>query len=661
MSFFDLPNVDKSAKFSEQSETSLKRTLNQLNNFICRTDVPDKGCDFDAELIQQETYATNRRFGIQLKSIENPTILISGDCISYAFETSRLAYLLNRPIGTGLIVLYDVKKDCCYYDFADAIYKRLTDTRVSEDWQLKETVNIHVPLSQLLNDTEAAKIHTYFTDRFHTADVILASHGPRYNYTTIKKPGHPNYDVRNPADIKRLLLAHGMSFLQDYHDLPMLYTMITQLTHQEIASDKNLLIIAAVVYGEVGKYAEAAFYMSKVKKRTDLTPEELLLTGYSDLKTRLTRNELSITDFLTAIKALESKAGTLQNQVMLDINISFYELVNTKLGLPVSPQAGANIANIFTRIQQLDVKQATKNLLEIWNAENLLTLINIYRKEHYRALFVREWSKLPGMTSQQKVNDVAINTLEKVLFTVLDRLFKEGEKEGDKFLMASVIDLRAKAVLGHDLDLVGNYPMLRHIKPHENDLYRNHIELILGAAQMFADLGYIQHGYAALCYGLELLKIGRAHYHYQLDFDDSQLATARLKFEEELEEGPYQYHYDDLQRKHEAAVREINERPMYHCRDMDDEEIEHHAKGLLAAINLKPTCLPAIKKEIETWRLFYQRADPDKIELIQKKTGYASPEEFYAQEHQYALRNKATDIITTYSTDVNNLLKNWGY
>ncbi|EHQ29719.1 DUF4365 domain-containing protein [Mucilaginibacter paludis] len=661
MSFFELPNVDRYSKFSEQSETSLKRSLNQLNNLICRTDVPDKGCDFDAELIDSASNATNRRFGIQLKSIENPVIVAGKEYISYPFETSRLAYLLNRPIGTGLIVLHDVQQDRCFFDFADAVYKRLAEERPNDDWHMNDKVNIRIPVDQLLDDEKAARIHAYFTQRFKSAELILNSYGARYNYTTIAKPGQPTYDVRNPDDIKRLLLAHGMSFLQDYHDLPLLYQMITQITNQEIVADKHLLIIAAVVYGEVGKYAEAHFYMAKVKRRSDLTADELLVTHYSDLKTRLTLDEISTADFLTAIKALKAKASSAQNLVMLEINISYYELVNTPLGVPVPPKAGQTIAELFTRIQQLEVKPGTRKLLEIWNAENLLLLINLYRKEHYRALFVREWSKIPGMTDQQNVQDVAIKTLETVLFATLDRLFKAGETENDKLLMASVIDLRAKAVLGHDLDLVGNYPMLQHIKPHENGIYRNHIELIWGATNLFSELGYQQHAYAALCYGLELLKIGRMHYHYQLDFNDQELEAARQKLETALELDPYQYHYDQLLLKHQEVAKEMNERPMYHCEDMDDEDIAQSAKGLLATLNLTPQYLPVLIREVETWRLFYLRCDPERVELIQQRTGAASPEEFYGQEHRYALRNKLTNIISPYSADVDQLLKSWGY
>lgn len=105
----------------------------------------------------------------------------------------------------------------------------------------------------------------------------------------------------------------------------------------------------------------------------------------------------------------------------------------------------------------------------------------------------------------------------------------------------------------------------------------------------------------------------------------------------------------------------MNERPMYHCEDMDDEDIAQSAKGLLATLNLTPQYLPVLIREVETWRLFYLRCDPERVELIQQRTGAASPEEFYGQEHRYALRNKLTNIISPYSADVDQLLKSWGY
>ena len=118
MAFNDLPNVDTYSKNADKSETKLRELLSQENNFICRQDVPDKGCDFDVELINNDR-ALNWRFPIQIKSMEKLNLINNNQFISYSFETSRLGYLLRRPISGGLIVFYSLQENKCFYEYAD--------------------------------------------------------------------------------------------------------------------------------------------------------------------------------------------------------------------------------------------------------------------------------------------------------------------------------------------------------------------------------------------------------------------------------------------------------------------------------------------------------------------------------------------------------------
>src|SRR5438067_2156211 len=127
MAFDDLPIVDTYSINEERSNIKLLELLNQTNNFICRKDVPDKGCDFDVELIGNG--ALNWRFPVQLKSVETLKLINDNEFISYRFETSRLGYLLRRPISGGLIILYSLEKDKCFYEYADKVYTRLTEER----------------------------------------------------------------------------------------------------------------------------------------------------------------------------------------------------------------------------------------------------------------------------------------------------------------------------------------------------------------------------------------------------------------------------------------------------------------------------------------------------------------------------------------------------
>jgi len=91
MAFHDCPIIDPHSLNSELSEIAVKNILNQSTGFIYRPDIPDKGCDFDLELIIEGVDATNRRFGIQIKSVETLPLLSDGKIIYL------LTSLLARP------------------------------------------------------------------------------------------------------------------------------------------------------------------------------------------------------------------------------------------------------------------------------------------------------------------------------------------------------------------------------------------------------------------------------------------------------------------------------------------------------------------------------------------------------------------------------------
>jgi hypothetical protein len=199
MAFTDLPLIYAPSANSELSDRAVCNFLNQHSGFICRRDTPDKGCDLDAELILNGKSAANRRFGIQLKSVESLPLLADGQTISYQFETGRLSYLLNRPVGEGLIIIYDVAAGHAYFEYALIVYQKLMEER-GESWYGQDTVNIRIPLSNLLDINTAGQIHTYFRERFETVACMIASQGPRYGMASMAPPGDNRLDIPYPSD-----------------------------------------------------------------------------------------------------------------------------------------------------------------------------------------------------------------------------------------------------------------------------------------------------------------------------------------------------------------------------------------------------------------------------------------------------------------------------
>src|SRR5215216_1881766 len=147
MAFDKLPQIDQSAVNSAESIRKLMDHMNEGSGFIMRLEVPDKGCDYDVELIKNQRDVSNWRFALQLKSIANPKFIKDGEFLSYSFETDRLGYLIRRLPAMGIVVLYDVDTERIYFDYVDEIYNRVRVEKGSEDWKQQDSVSIHIPVA----------------------------------------------------------------------------------------------------------------------------------------------------------------------------------------------------------------------------------------------------------------------------------------------------------------------------------------------------------------------------------------------------------------------------------------------------------------------------------------------------------------------------------
>lgn len=107
MGMNDLPQIDDSSENDDEAKSYLSLLFSQKAGFITREQIPDKGCDYLVEIIE-EKLATNRSFGVQLKSIQHPSVIEDGQTISYTWKTARLNYLKQTAPIYGLLVLYDV-------------------------------------------------------------------------------------------------------------------------------------------------------------------------------------------------------------------------------------------------------------------------------------------------------------------------------------------------------------------------------------------------------------------------------------------------------------------------------------------------------------------------------------------------------------------------
>ncbi|RCH56802.1 hypothetical protein DJ568_02800 [Mucilaginibacter hurinus] len=656
MSFKQFPQIDQASVNSARAENALESFFSQANGFISRKESPDKGCDYDAELIIDDTNAYNWRFGIQLKSIEKLRLTGNRTLISYAFKTSRLNYLLNRPVGDGLIVIFDDESGSAYFDYAQAIYKRLNTERGSELWHENETVNIHIPVVNLLNAESVKEIHQWFAQNFSKASFILRSQGPRYNYPVIPSQDE-EFDINNPEKIKDLLLRYGFTLMRA-HDLALLYDMIKAIPTSTLDQHPELLIMAAIVFGEIGARYDSQHIIQKLKRRSLITDEHLHLIRLTELKNRFGLGEMDIKEFIDELKIQRQFVSSPQNQLALDMTIILHELLMPKFYHPLPSGIYERIRLANERIKTLEIDQQSKQQLEVWHTENLASLIAFYRLKQLNQLAIQRSMGFKNRTAELVKESNMLADLQKELHSELERLFKVGQGSDDKLLQAYVIMVRASYVLAQEIDVISQMPVLDDIKFHTEQMFLNTITLSLQAVDLFRDLNFLEPAYRCLYYGIELLTVSRQVHRYTDYFDLDLLYKLKKDMEQKWDLRAYDFVVPGFIEK-QVAENELQEKkPMIVTRDLDDEQLLNMAKTFCQAIDLPHQSLRFVMDELKGYRTFY-RYNTDGYEI---KRAPLIP--FYEREYQqpvkFIIRNLATGIFTFPIQDVEAQLKLWG-
>lgn len=655
MGYYDHPLIDPPSIHSELSENAVRRVFTQQAGFVCRPDIPDKGCDFDVELIAEGQKSSNRRFGIQIKSVEKLPLLSDGVTISYPFETSRLGYLLNRLIGAGLLIIFDVANEQLYYEFADRLYWNLMEQRGSDDWQKLDSVNIHIPAANQLDQAAAAHIRQTFAQRFETAAFMLSSQGARYGLPVVKTSADETLDIRNPDQVKDFLLKHGLAL---NYDMNLAYSLITQLPTAHIESHPELMTMAAVVYGEVGKRYESENYIRKLRRRHALQPGYRIMIDYTHIKNKLALDQISITGFIDEAKALRAEVKGLQNEILFDLNILFYELLAIKFYHGVPDDMYERIKTTFERIQIVDTDEPNRHLLEVCNAENLSAYIGYYRAKQLNDLAIQRTANVPNRSAELVKESEWLAGLQEELNNGLQRLFDIAQQTDDQLLQAYTIFVRSRYIVTQEVDLISQQPILADIRFHDEPVFLNQIKLCLAGGDLFRDLAYFGNAYQCLCNALDLIMMSRNHYHYKDDFDTDHLFALKQEFEQQFEIDPVELRFPILVERLRQYDQNRRDKPMSDVKDLDDIQITKLAQTYGRALSLPDTHMANVIAEFNSYRSFYQRCSDDY--QIVRKGDSNDPLIHYRQPARFIITNKAKGLQSVLTDNINQVLDDWG-
>lgn len=651
MAFDELPQVDRPSLNSDASAIELQILLNRNSGFILREDVPDLGCDFDVELIKNETQASNWRFALQLKSVESISFIRDGQYLSYSFKTSRLGYLLRRQPAYGIVVVYDVVSKKLYYDYADEIYNRLMQDRVSDDWKANDQVNILIPVDNVLTKQSAEALHKKFISRFEQGALMQLSQGAKYGLPTISLEAKSGFDFNNLDDVKKALKKWGMNLLSQF-DLQIVYDLVSRLPTAQILSDKEVCLIALIVYAEAGKYADSVFYTERIRKRYELTEFETGSVDFIELKNQLRLGDIGPKEYIERTRKLLPDVVN-ANSLTLRVNILYFELCMVKGLEPMPLDMGEQIQQLFFDIDSADIDALQKQYLKLWNAENMERWIGHFRAEGFTELAVRENMGKPLTLSERLQRADSVVRVHNMFYTFLNDIDKYAKENENLILQAHVIKLMIRFELSFEIDQIS------HDSPLPNEVESKVPKLLTlarSACSTFLLNNLYNDAYQILLFQIDLYYVGVNRYRIENDEMIDELHNIKIALEKEFEFDGELSIPPLLKRKADNS----NEKPfnLSLLVGLNDGQLDTLAEIMMQSNKFPKAKKINITKQMKSYQLFYERCKDPSIEvqevLVPDDIGYSNPVFFI-------LKNRITNMVSLPSSDMDGLLKSWGF
>ncbi len=662
MAFDDQPKIDRYSVNEENSILHIRSFLKQETGFVCRLEVPDKGCDLKAELIEDGTKASHLDFSIQVKSTEKISLFGDGKYISYAFETSRLGYLCRGVPALGYIMLYSVSDDKCYFDYAANIYWRIMEERGNKDWMQNDQVNIHIPVENVLNKASAKKIHEFIGGIFKNATLLQNSYGPKYNIPTVPLDDSHEFDLNNPDKIINLLIRYGTLLINNY-DITRLLALIVKVPMADIFKSKNLLFICVVVYTEIGKYLDAKYYFEKYKKMVDESNEsELRVVEFASCKIRFALGEITPADFSNSIANIIGEfPGNDHNNIVLKINSVYFQLVTRKGYERFPARIQESINEIYSLIDKADIEERVKWILRIYNTENYIYFSGDIRRDNLSEIKLRE-SLGDTVTVEEKLMKIKPEMdAQKFIKNIFIAAKKFGDKNEDEIISAHALNGYLKNAINGLIDYY-SFGEGKSLSDSESIAQlTNLVKYGMAAADSFFKNGFLKEAYNSLRNAWEILTLAKEGYGYQLgnEIDEKKIMNNITMLEQETDMQPYQPVFEGLINKNRIQKETHSSDNMSFLKEFSDDQVLTFARHALKAFNLPQERLSNIVNEMKGYRMFYQRnSNPDIIVLQLRKDGGVR-KYFYANPTEFVLKNKISGIETVPNSDMDKLLQSW--
>ncbi|MFN0256719.1 DUF4365 domain-containing protein [Pedobacter ureilyticus] len=651
MAINDLPQVDGASMNEDRSKNRLLSYFSRNAGFIAHEQTQDFGVDYKVELIAQG--ATNWAFDIQLKSVEKPKIILEGKYLSFSIKASTLNYLLRNDPVYGLLVIYDLGSNNLFFDYIDVLYLRLLEEREGISWGGNESLGVRIPTVNVIDTFKIAEIHNKFLQRFKNRVEMNSAHGANYGLPSIGVGHIKGLGFGSIEDAVTELRTKGAILLAQ-RDLWRVYELLEKLPRNQIVSDKEVLLVAAMAYNGVGKLADSTYYIERLSKKYALNESEQRSITFTSLKNKLGSGEIDRKTFVADAKLLLPSAGV-SEELSLRLNILYFELGKIQGFERMSAELVAEFEELERMIAKVeDISQ--RNYLKATNLDNLAVIVSNERTEGMNRKVVFDQLGMKMEESQRQHYVDKDHMLHHWLNSGYVEIGRYALANNEFVLLAMVTSSSLKFWLNFQMDVLvfGEKGISREKTKLE---LKERIDIALETAKMLDVQKFLRQSYVLQCLAYELIFVSREWYEFEDSFNLGDIKDKMQRLEEEFELPTFVSQMEMLinikrSGKHHgfSGVGSMV--------GMSDGQIRTYASYILESRYYPNAKLENILAEMYAFRNFHQRNDDNRFVLRILRP--ADRNLAYTFTHQFYAMDQKTGIQSLPSNDIDGILQSFG-
>lgn len=652
MAFNDNPEVDIYSKNSEESVLAVKLYLMQKHGFIVRDETPDKGVDFDVELIL-DNKASGFKFAIQLKSVEQAKLVVKDSIqyVAYRIKTSRLGYLCRRSPGFGLLIIYDDNSKISYFDYVENIVDNIDAITNDNTWRENETVTTYINTDKIVDATSMSELHRIMQNRCDSHQNMYTKYASDF--------GLPDFHKHVADDLDGLIEKYGYALLnsKDYH---ILYGYLAKLPLKSIVDNSKLVLLAAITYNQIGQNVEGEYFISKSKKFINEysdTEKELLLIFQVVAEFQLGKIDKSV--YLQKLKSIEPEIRSDANGILVKIQILFTDMTNinvfaTEPFKEILPKLDSLIMNI--NICKIDEEIKNYYTLEILSIMFQVGIQHFFRSTTDALIQKKVLGEAPLKARLDNAHMLIM--LLGIPMKSLKEIYDYSLKANNDHLKAAVIFKRTfmfnSFVMANMSSIFsGEVTFDKYREQQQPQLFEQSYHDSLEAYNIFNKKHDLSIAYKSLSMSLEVNYI--YSFLYGKNIDDQALQATRKRMEQ-LESALSLEPNEIIAENMIISFMARNNTDLVRYASLPEESEHLVAELFIKAIGLPIERVPNLISEMVFMKKAEAAINMKYFEILQNLSHTKSKETFYSTPPQHIIKCKGCNYETIESDNLDELL-----